>query len=132
MRYAQPLLMHRIEPGQFRQADEPNDGAAKPAATPEAAADAATPSKIRQFEQRLSGAVASEQWRRPPLVTGQGATHCKTFHAKLTGDSLNFLDAQINEWLDEHDEYEVKFVSNCVGIWTGKTAEPHLIVQVWV
>jgi len=65
-------------------------------------------------------------------VTGTGAIHVKSFHCKLTDESLHYVDQQINEWLDEHPEYEVKFVSSSVGTFTGKSKEPNLILQVWV
>ena len=93
------------------------------------------PSKIQAFEQRLgaTGKRHEESWKRSPNVTGNGAIHLKTFHCKLNNESLDFLDQQINEWLDAHPQYEVKLVTNAVGDWTGKTGrEPNLIVQVWV
>ena len=55
-----------------------------------------------------------------------------TFHAKLTDDALKYMDQVINEWLDAHPQYEVKFVNSSVGILTGKLKEPALVCQVWV
>jgi hypothetical protein len=89
-------------------------------------------SKIRTFEQKLGGAKHEDSWNRTPNVTGTGAIHVKSFHCKLTGDSLDFLDQQVNEWLDAHPQYEVKLVTTAIGTWTGKLKEPHLIVNVWV
>jgi hypothetical protein len=94
-----------------------------------------TPPKIQAFEQRLgsTGRKHEDSWKRSPNATGQGAIHVKTFHGKLNNESLDFLDQQINEWLDAHPQYEVKLVTSNVGDWTGKTGkEPNLIVQVWV
>ena len=73
-----------------------------------------------------------EEWRRTPNTTGSGAIHVRTFHAKLTDDALVYMDRLINEWLDAHPQYEVKFVHASIGILTGKIKEPHLICQVWV
>jgi hypothetical protein len=73
-----------------------------------------------------------DQWSRTPNVTGQGAIHVKTFHGKLTEDALAYMDRQINEWLDAHPEYEVKFISSSIGEFSGKIREPNLICQVWV
>lgn len=73
-----------------------------------------------------------DAWNRTPNTTGAGAIHVKTFHAKLTDDALRYMDQSINEWLDAHPQYEVKFVNSTVGILTGKSKEPHLICQVWV
>ncbi len=89
-------------------------------------------SKIRTFEQKLSSGKHEDTWNRTPNVTGTGAIHVKSFHCKLTGDSLDFLDQQINEWLDAHPQYEVKLVTTAIGTWTGKLKEPNLIVNVWV
>ena len=89
-------------------------------------------SKIRTFQQQLGGKRHEDSWNRTPNVTGAGAIHVKSFHCKLTGDSLAFLDRQINEWLDDHPQYEVKMVTTSVGEWTGKLKEPNLIVNVWV
>ena len=73
-----------------------------------------------------------DKWSRSPNTTGQGAIHVKTFHAKLTSDALEYMDQVINEWLDEHPQYEVKFVASTVGTLTGKLKEPNIICQVWV
>lgn len=90
------------------------------------------PPKIQVFEQRLGGRKHEETWSRSPNVTGTGAIHVKSFHCKLNDDSLAFLDQQINEWLDAHPQYEVKFVTSNVGEWQGKMREPQMIVQLWV
>ena len=73
-----------------------------------------------------------EQWERTPNTTGCGAIHVRTFHSKLTDDALVYMDQCINEWLDAHPQYEVKFVNSTVGVLTGKSKEPHLICQIWV
>jgi hypothetical protein len=73
-----------------------------------------------------------DSWSRTPNTTGLGAVHVKTFHGKLTDDALAYLDQCINEWLDSHPQYEVKFVTSTVGMLTSKLQEPHLICQVWV
>jgi hypothetical protein len=72
------------------------------------------------------------EWIRTPNATGTGATHVKTFHSKLTDDALIYVDTQVNAWLDEHPEFEVKLVTTTIGTFTGKVKEPHLICQVWV
>jgi len=73
-----------------------------------------------------------ETWTRTPNTTGSGAIHVKTFHCKLTEDALAYMDQTINEWLDAHPQYEVKFVSSSIGTMTGKLKEPAMICQVWV
>ncbi len=95
-------------------------------------ASASSAPKIRTFEQKLRSVRHEDSWSRTPNANGTGAIHVKSFHCKLTGDSLEFLDQQVNEWLDAHPQYEVKHVSSSIGIWTGKSKEPNLILNVWV
>lgn len=73
-----------------------------------------------------------DEWTRTPNTTGEGAIHVRTFHSKLTADAFAFMDQQVNEWLDAHPQYEVKFVSANIGTVTGKIKEPQLVLQVWV
>ena len=87
------------------------------------------PKQIRAFGKQKAH---EEQWSREPNANGTGAIHVKTFHSKISEDALNYMDQQINEWLDEHPEFEVKFVNSTVGLFTGKTKEPSIICQVWV
>ncbi len=110
-----------------------NTPAPQPQSRPvEVVPDADAPPKIRAFEQKLTGGKHEDSWTRSPNVTGTGAIHVKSFHCKLTGESLEFLDKQVNEWLDAHPQYEVKLVTSTVGEWMGKLKEPNLIIQVWV
>ncbi|CAG1001138.1 hypothetical protein PHYC_02893 [Phycisphaerales bacterium] len=91
------------------------------------------PPKIQAFESKLGAKRHEDAWKRSPNVTGTGAIHVRTFHCKLSDDAIGYLDQQINEWLDAHPQYEVKFSSSKVGEWTGKLGkEAHLVVQVWV
>ncbi len=90
---------------------------------------AAGPKKITAFEKVRRH---EDKWSRTPNTTGLGAIHLRTFHCKLTDDALTYLDQCVNEWLDAHPQYEVKFVSSTVGTLTGKLKEPHLICQIWV
>ncbi len=85
--------------------------------------------KIRTFDTRKPHV---DHWKRTPNVTNAGAIHVKTFVTKLRLDAINHLDDQINEWLDNHPEYEVKFVSQSIGKLVGKSTEDALFVSVWV
>ena len=85
--------------------------------------------KITAFGQTKK---KENDWTRAPNNDGTGASHIKTFHSKLTDDALMYVDTQINTWLDENPEFEVKFVSTTIGTFTGKVKEPHLICQVWI
>ena len=95
----------------------------------ESTGETAGQNKIRAFEKKRRH---EDKWSRTPNTTGQGAIHVRTFHCKLTDDALTYLDQCVNEWLDAHPQYEVKFVTSTVGTLTGKLKEPHLVCQVWV
>ena len=112
------------------QHTRPKFGEDGPVPVVDSSAPTAMNPKIRAFEQ---GARRHEDtWSRTPNTTGTGAIHVKTFHCKLTDDALVYMDQVVNEWLDAHPQYEVKFVNSSVGILTGKLKEPHMICQVWV
>lgn len=73
-----------------------------------------------------------DTWNRTPNAPGTGAIHVKTFVTKLRLDAIAHMDQQVNEWLDAHPQYEVKFVSSSVGKLVGKNTEEALFVSVWV
>ncbi len=110
------------------------DSPAQPSPHPTADAGHANKSpKIRAFSQKLFEGRHEDNWNRTPNSPGTGAIHVRSFHCKFNEDSLAHLDQQINEWLDSHPQYEVKFVTTCHGEWKSKFGiEPCLIVQVWV
>jgi len=73
-----------------------------------------------------------DKWNRTPNSPGTGAIHVKTFVAKLRLDAIDHMDQQVNEWLDAHPQYEVKFVTTTVGRLVGKNTEDALFMSVWV
>jgi hypothetical protein len=126
---------HADEPIDFDDDDSPidldsGDEAIEVDAGGGDSAEAAGPSKIQTFGAKQRH---GDQWDRTPNVTGKGAIHCKVFHCKLREDALEFIEEQINRWLDSHPEYEVKFVTSAVGELKTKTmTEPAMFVTVWV
>jgi hypothetical protein len=73
-----------------------------------------------------------EQFDRSPNKTGEGAVRCRVFHSKIQETGLEFMQDQINQWLDAHPEIEVKQVGHMVGEFSGKSShEPNVIVMVW-
>ncbi len=44
---------------------------------------------------------------------------------------MDYLDNAINEWLDQHPEVEVKFVTQSIGMFDGKIKDLALILNVW-
>jgi hypothetical protein len=85
--------------------------------------------KIRTFDTRKPH---EDHWKRTPNITGAGAIHVKTFVTKLRLDAINHLDDQINEWLDDHPEYEVKFTTQTIGKLVGKNTEDAMFTSIWV
>lgn len=71
-------------------------------------------------------------WKRKPSKTGEGATHMRTFVCKLRLDAIEHVDDQINEWLDENPDLEVKQVTSSIGVLTGKLKEEAMFITVWV
>ncbi|MEM0913262.1 MAG: hypothetical protein AAGK09_01470 [Planctomycetota bacterium] len=124
-----------LEPIEIEPADESEGeaemGAGGSAADPYSAAPpgAAKSSKIRMLTERKPH---DEHWDRTPNVTGKGAIHVKTFVTKLRLDAIEHMDEQVNNWLDAHPEYEVKFVSQSIGKLVGKNTEDALFMSVWV
>lgn len=119
-------------PGIGSPAPTPAPAAAPAADAPNEAGagiSAAGAAKISMFGRERHH---EQQWTRTPNTTGSGAIHVKSFSCKLTEDALQYMDQAINEWLDAHPQYEVKFVSSSIGTMTGKLKEPALICQVWV
>jgi hypothetical protein len=73
---------------------------------------------------------AQVQFKRPLNADGSGATRCRLFHSKIAVASLEFMEHQINEWLDG-DKIEIKHVGQIIGTMEGKRPEPNLMVIVW-
>ncbi len=128
----QPAGPQPVGPQPVPRTMTPTGGGASGAGGATGLAPAEAPPKIRAFEQRVAGKHEDKGWARTPNISGTGAIHVRSFHCKLNTESLEFLDQQVNEWLDAHPQYEVKFVTTGVGEWVGKVREPNFIVQVWV
>ncbi|MGC9455085.1 MAG: hypothetical protein ACP5HU_09505 [Phycisphaerae bacterium] len=88
--------------------------------------------QIKAFGSAAGGPALSGKsgFERTPNVTGKGAIRCRIFHSKIAEAPLNYMQNQINEWLDSQ-EIEVKHVGHLVGALEGKTTDPNVIVMVW-
>lgn len=73
----------------------------------------------------------THEYHRPLGKAVDGATRCRTFHAKLTDPSIIYMDHQINEWVDSHPEITIKFCNSTIGVFEGKHAEQHLILTLF-
>jgi hypothetical protein len=79
----------------------------------------------------ITGAAKAREFKRKAITSGTGACRVKTFHGKLSDQGMQYLDDAINDWLDNHPEVEVKFVTSSVGTFEGKIREPALVLNVW-
>ncbi len=87
---------------------------------------------IMTFGSKNSGADDDEKnFKRPLQHDGRGATRCRILHAKLNDGAMKFLQDQINEWIDNHPDIEIKSASTQVGVVEGKSQEPHLIITLF-
>lgn len=75
--------------------------------------------------------VRKEQYARKTFANGTGACRIRSFHGRLSAQGLEYMDNQINEWLDHNPDVEVKFVTSTVGVFEGKMREPALILNLW-
>ncbi len=91
---------------------------------------APTQSKIKAFSS-ATGHGVSHAWKRQPTIAGHGAIRVRSFHGRLSDEGMEFMDNKINEWIDEHPDVEVKFVTTTIGTYEGKIREQALIVNVW-
>ena len=89
----------------------------------------AGPKKILNFDHE--NVHRKENFKRTTALHGTGACRVRSFHCKYSDDGLRFMDNQINQWLDDHADIEVKFVTSTVMTFQGKIAEPQLVLNVW-
>jgi len=75
-------------------------------------------SKIKAFGPESTR--KEHAWKRTPHTDGKGAIRVKTFHGKYSDQGMEHIDDVINEWLDNHPEVEVKFVTSTVNVFEGK------------
>lgn len=79
----------------------------------------------------VAGAWDDTKFKRALLPNIAGATRCRTFHCKLSEAAVEFMNHQINEWLDHNEKIVIKFSNSSIGNFEGKHTEPNLIVTVF-
>ena len=93
-----------------------------------------TPGGTSQKMIKAFGAAAhgaAKQYQRRTSANGTGACRVRSFHGRLSEEGMAFLDDKINEWLDQHPEVEVKFVTSTIGQFEGKIREVALVLNLW-
>lgn len=92
-------------------------------------ADDPGPSKVRAFQAKQV-VEQKQEFQRELNVNGAGATRCRVFHSKIAEAPLEFMQNQINEWIDR-EGLEVKHVGHVIGTMEGKNPVPNVVVMVW-
>jgi len=77
------------------------------------------------------GVAHMSNFARPVLPEGTGSTRCRFFHTKLLASSIEYMENQINEWVDSDESIVIKYIGHVIGDMSGKVTEPNLIVCVW-
>lgn len=77
------------------------------------------------------GADDASRFKRSLDPKSPFATRCRTFHCKLSEGAIEFLNMQINEWLDKNEDIVVKFARSDIGMFEGKHKEPNLILTLF-
>lgn len=104
--------------------------------TQEAAADPSQRSaSIHSFGEEIGtrehADPAGADFRRPLLQDTQNATRCRTFHCRMSDAAFAHLNQQINEWVDAHDDVQIKQVVSNIGVIEGKHTDQNLLVTVF-
>lgn len=110
---------------------KPETGDEEPLGLIEDAERPGTEGKIRAFGSDAGGSVRKEHYTRKPNVVGTGSCRIRSFHGRLSQQGLEYMDNQINNWLDANPDIEVKTVTSTVGVFEGKMREPALILNLW-
>jgi hypothetical protein len=62
---------------------------------------------------------------------GEKITGVKTFFTKLHSGAIDYLDEQINDWLKNNPDLNIKMTNSVTGEVQGKKTEPNIIITIW-
>lgn len=79
----------------------------------------------------LGGGWDDTKYSRALDTRSISATRCRTFHSKLSEAALEFMNNQINDWLDSNEGITVKFANSTIGLFEGKHAEHNIILTLF-
>jgi len=119
---ASPASGYHLDPIALRD-DEP----ARPVAKPAAASGMGTGGSGLGMPQPR----APETFRRPLDPRSNAASRCRTFHCKLNDSAIEFMNSQINHWLDDNPEITIKFATSTLGVFEGKSKEQNVILTLF-
>lgn len=89
--------------------------------------------QIRSFAtgSTLAGQHDDSRYKRPLSAHNEPATRVRTFHGKLTEAGVAHMDELINEWLDSNPTVFIKSSTSSIGVFEGKSKEPHLVLTLF-
>lgn len=79
----------------------------------------------------VSGMWSDARFQRKLDPQSPNATRCRTFHAKLSEAAIDFMNNQINDWIDANPDIVIKYATSCIGPFEGKHTEQNLIITVY-
>ena len=71
------------------------------------------------------------KFKRKADPDAKGACRMRIFHAKLSEGALEYMNNQINEWLDDNDDIYIKYATTTIGLFEGKHSEPNIFMSVF-
>lgn len=95
-----------------------------------AEADSTVHGEVKAFGAAAIKSDKKAEFKRQLNVNKTGATRFKMFHSKIAISSLENMEQMVNDWLDS-GEIEVKHADTVIGMMTGKSPEPNIILGVW-
>jgi hypothetical protein len=108
---------------------KPRDDLSSLAVVDEGPSQVTGSSKIQAFG--VKEIAPEREFKRNANLTGTGAVHVKSFHGHLHDEGLARLDNRINEWMEAHPQFEIKFATTTIGVWDGKTKDQVMIINIW-
>ncbi len=89
--------------------------------------------RIRSFAtgSTLAGSHDDSRYKRPLAGPSEPATRVRTFHGKLTEAGVAHMDELINEWLESNPNVYIKNSTSSIGVFEGKSKEPHVVLTLF-
>ena len=121
-----PLPKTNAAPGVSRAPLNLGGGGGKPVPAPAAAAKVAPKAAPKIVTSTPIGGKSEQVGSTAGRITG-----VKTFFTKLHPGALEFLDEQINNWLEKNPHVNIRHTNITTGDVQSKKTEPNIIVTVW-
>lgn len=78
-----------------------------------------------------AGGWDESKFKRAATMDLSGAIRCRMFHCRLSDGAIDFMQNQINEWMDENDNIAIKYAISNIGLFEGKHTEHNLILTLF-